>query len=479
MKQLVKGFPADFLWGGAIAANQCEGAWDQDGKGFCISDLHLYDPDRDISVPYESDLTLADVKRAMEDQVGYYPKRYGIDFYHTYKEDLKLLKELGLKSFRFSINWSRIFPNGDDATPNEAGLQFYDDLLDELHRLEMEPIVTMLHYETPVNLTLKYKGWVQRETVDFFVHYAETIMKRYRDKVKYWIVINQINLIHFESFNSLAFCVDQVENIEQAKYQAIHHQFVATALVKQKAKIINPDFEMGMMVADCTASPESCDPNDVVFALQRNRQQYFFTDVSFRGAYPGYMLRYFEEQGIQINMEESDAAVLRENTMDFLAVSYYYSTTVSYEKNTMSPTSVTKNPKIKANPWGWGIDPKGFYYALSQYYDRYQKPLLIAENGFGMYDTLEDGKVHDDYRIDYLREHLVQLKEMMKDGVEVIAYCAWAPIDIVSCSSQEMAKRYGFIYVDIDNLGNGSKKRYKKDSFKWYQEVIATNGETL
>lgn len=477
MSQYQDGFPDHFLWGGAVAANQCEGAFDVGGKGMSLADVHRYDPDQDIT-KHDSDVTLAQVKAAIEDKIGYYPKRHGIDFYHTYKDDLKLLAEMGFKTFRTSIDWSRIFPNGDELEPNEEGLAFYDRLIDEILHLGMEPIITMLHYETPLNITLKYGGWHNRKVVDMFTRYGEVLLRRYQDKVKYWIVINQINLMYHESFNSVAICKDQVENVDEAKYQAIHHQFVASAIIVEKAREINPDMKIGTMLADCTAYPESCDPDDVVMALKRNRLQYFFTDVQFRGEYPGYMKRFFAENNYNIRVEPGDAEILKKNTMDYLAISYYYSSMVS-SKNSMNPADTKKNPHLKANPWGWAIDPKGLYHALCQYYDRYQVPLMIAENGLGMYDELEDGTVHDDYRISYLSQHIAQMKEAIKDGVEVFAYCAWGPIDIVSCSSAEREKRYGFIYVDLDNLGNGTGKRMKKDSFYWYKNVIATNGKEL
>lgn len=473
-------FPEHFLWGGAVAANQCEGAFGVGGKGFSLADVHRYRSDQDIEkVSHDSDRTLAQVKEAIEDKVGYYPKRHGIDFYHTYKEDLKLLAEMGFKTFRTSIDWSRIFPNGDDTEPNEEGLAFYDQLIDEIRSLGMEPIITMLHYETPLNITLQYGGWHNRKVIDFFVRYGEVLLNRYKDKVKYWIVINQINLMYHESFNSIAICKDQVENIEEARYQAVHNQMVASALIVKKARALSTDFQMGTMLADCTAYPESCHPDDIVLAMKRNRLQYFFTDVQFRGEYPRYMRRFFQENKIELNEQVGDAPILKANTMDFLAISYYYSSMVSANKNGMSPLDVSKNPHLKANPWGWSVDPKGLYHALCHYHDRYQVPIMIAENGFGMYDKLENGSVHDDYRISYLAEHLAQIKEALKDGVDVFAYCAWGPIDIVSCSSAEMEKRYGFIYVDIDNEGNGSRKRIKKDSFYWYQTVIETNGEML
>ncbi len=470
-------FPENFLWGGAVAANQCEGAYGVDGKGMSLADIHLHHTNQDIT-KHDSDVTLAQVKEAIEDKVGYYPKRHGIDFYHTYKDDLKLLSEMGFKTFRTSIDWSRIFPNGDELEPNQKGLEFYDGLIDEIIRLGMEPIISMLHYETPLNITLNYGGWHNRKVVDMFARYGEVLLNRYQNKVKYWIVINQINLMYHESFNSVAICKDQVDNLDEAKYQAIHNQFVASALIVEKAREINPNMQMGTMLADCTAYPESCDPDDVVMAMKRNRLQYFFSDVQLRGEYPGYMKRFFAENHFDIKEIAGDAEILKNNTMDFLAVSYYYSQMVS-AKNSMDPIDTTKNPYLKANPWGWAIDSKGLYNALSQYYDRYQVPLMIAENGFGMYDKLEDGTVHDDYRISYLSQHIAQLKEAIKDGVEIFAYCAWGPIDIVSCSSAEMEKRYGFIYVDIDNQGNGTHQRIKKDSFYWYKKVIETNGEEL
>ncbi|MCR8963623.1 glycoside hydrolase family 1 protein [Brevibacillus halotolerans] len=471
-------FPKDFLWGGAVAANQCEGAFGIGGKGFSLADVHRYRSDQDIT-SHDSDMTLAKVKEAIEDKVGYYPKRHGIDFYHTYKEDLQLLAEMGFKTFRTSIDWSRIFPNGDDQEPNEEGLAFYDKLIDEIRSLGMEPIITMLHYETPLNITLQYGGWNNRKVIDFFVRYGEVLLDRYKDKVKYWIVINQINLMYHESFNSIAICKDQVDHLDEAKYQAIHNQMVASARIVKKARELSSSLQMGTMLADCTAYPESCHPDDIVLALKRNRLQYYFTDVQFRGEYPGYMRRFFHENDISINEQPEDATILKQNTMDFLAISYYYSSMVSAKRNGMNPIDLSKNPHLKANPWGWAVDPKGLYNALCQYYDRYQVPIMIAENGFGMYDKLEDGMVHDDYRITYLSEHITQVKEAVKDGVEIFAYCAWGPIDIVSCSSAEMEKRYGFIYVDIDNEGNGSRKRIKKDSFYWYKKVIETNGEFI
>lgn len=474
--------PKDFLWGGAIAANQAEGAFQVDGKGISLADVHKYYPDKtnaEISQEQIKGMSVADIQANLADTDSYYPKRHGIDFYHTYPEDLALLKELGFKTFRTSIDWTRIFPTGEEETPNEAGLAYYDRLIDKIIELGMEPIITILHYETPIEISLKYGGWNNRKVIDLFVKYGKVLLERYKEKVKYWIVINQINLIQFEPFNSTAIPYDTVDNYEEASFQAIHHQFIASAQLVAYAKKINPQMQMGTMVADCTVYPFSCKPDDVILAMKRNRMEYFYTDVQFRGEYPQYALNYFEEHGIEIDITLEDQQMLKENTMDYLAISYYYSQMVDSEKNSMNPASVTPNPTLKVNPWGWAVDPQGLYNSLSQYWDRYGKPIIIAENGFGMYDKVTDGQIHDDYRISYLSEHIQQMKKAMYDGVDVIAYCAWGPIDIISCSSAQMEKRYGFVYVDLDNEGKGTGKRMKKDSFTWYQKVIATNGEEI
>lgn len=474
--------PKDFLWGGAIAANQAEGAFQVAGKGISLADLHKYYPDKsneEISADQHKGMSLADVKENLADQKGYYPKRHGIDFYHTYEQDLELLSEMGFKNFRTSIDWTRIFPTGEETEPNEAGLAYYDRLIDKIIALGMEPIITILHYETSVEITLNYGGWNNRKVIDLFVKYGKVVLDRYKDKVKYWIVINQINLIQFEPFNSTAIPYDTVANYEEASYQAVHNQFVASAKLVEFAHEINPEMQIGTMVADCTAYPFSCNPDDVILAMKRNRMEYFYTDVQFNGDYPQYALNYFAENDIAIEITEEDRRLLKNNTMDYLAISYYYSQMVDAAKNTLNPSSVTPNPNLKANPWGWAVDPQGLYNSLSQYWDRYHKAIIVAENGFGMYDKLEDGTVHDDYRIDYLSQHIAAMKRAMYDGVEVIAYCAWGPIDIVSCSSAQMEKRYGFIYVDLDNEGNGSGERIKKDSFHWYKKVIESNGEVL
>lgn len=474
--------PKDFMWGGAIAANQAEGAHTVGGKGKSLADVHKYEPHKtndEIQADQKAGMTIKQIEENMTDKDGYYPKRHGIDFYHTYPEDLGLLAEMGFKTFRTSIDWSRIFPNGDEEFPNEEGLKFYDNLIDKIVELGMEPIISMLHYETPLNISLKYGGWHNREVVGMFYRYGKVLLDRYQDKVKYWIIINQINLVGYEPFNSVAIPADAVDNYEEATYQAIHHQFIASAKIQQYAKELNPELMIGTMTSDVSVYPASSKPEDNLLAFKKNRMEYFFTDVQFLGEYPQFILNYFDDQGITIRMEEGDEQLLKENTLDYLAISYYYTNTADASKNDIRQISTSPNPNVEASPWGWNIDPIGLYIAISAYWDRYHKPIVIAENGFGMYDEVEDGAIHDQYRIDYLEKHISAMKQAMADGAEVIAYCAWGPIDIISCSSAQMNKRYGFVYVDLDNEGNGSGKRIKKDSFAWYKHVIETNGEEL
>ncbi|GBU10801.1 cryptic 6-phospho-beta-glucosidase [Erysipelotrichaceae bacterium] len=479
MKKREKGFPTDFLWGGAIAACQAEGAHRVDGRGLSTSDIHIYDPQVNrAGIEKEGGGTLAAINLAASDITSYYPKREGIDFYHTYKEDLALLQELGLKTFRTSISWSRIFPKGDESEPNEEGLVFYDKLISEIIARGMEPIITMAHYDIPLHLVQEYGGFGDRKCIDFFVQYAEVLLKRYCGQVKYWIVFNQVNLVPVVQFGSLGIYDDQSDNMEQLMYRAVHNQFIAAALTKKLGAEIDPAAQIGTMLADCTFYPATCRPEDVVLTMQRNRMQYFFGDVQLRGHYPGYALKYFEDNNIDIICASGDEELLKENTMDFLAVSYYASKIIDAQKNTMDPDGSEQNPFLKPTPWDWRIDPLGFYNCLSQYWDRYQVPLIIGENGLGAIDVVEDnGEIYDDYRIDYYRKHIEMMERCIEEGVEIIAYCAWAPIDIVSSSSAEMSKRYGFIYVDMDDNGNGSHKRSKKESFAWYQQVIKTNGE--
>ncbi|RAX24241.1 beta-glucosidase [Actinomyces sp. Z5] len=474
------GFPKDFLWGGAIAANQAEGAWQEDGKGWCLADINLYRGDLPPEKRSNKEMTTDQVRFHMRDTAGRYPKRDGIDFYHTYADDLQLLAGTGMNAFRTSINWARIFPNGDDAEPNEEGLAFYERLIDEIRAQGMEPVITLSHYEMPVNLTLSYTGWYSRETIDFFVRYCEAVMRRLAGKVRYWIVVNQINLITHESFNHLGVAADKVDNLEQAKYQAVHNEMVAAAKVTSLGHAIDPDFEFGVMLCHGNAEPATCKPEDVLAALQQNQMEYFFSDVALRGEYPGYAKRRLRDLGICVEFGPGDAQALRDGVADFMSFSYYYTRIIDAEAWAGGDTDGFANPHLQASEWGWAINPTGLRVALNDYWDRYQKPIMITENGLGSRDVLEaDGTVHDPYRIDYLRRHLEAMREAIADGVDLRGYFAWGPIDIVSCSSSEMSKRYGFIYVDLDDHGRGTGRRIPKDSYAWYRRVIASNGEDL
>lgn len=472
-------FPNNFLWGGATAACQIEGSYDVDGRGLSTSDIHQYLPGLNRKKLVENEHTSISLEKAVNDTEGYYPKKFGNDFYHRYKEDIALMKEMGSNSFRISISWSRIFPNGDESEPNEKGLLFYDKVIQEIVDAGMEPIVTMLHYDIPLHLVTEYDGFKNKKLIDFMLVYGELLLDRYGDRVKYWIPFNQINLIQYCGFKSLGILLDKSDHFEQDQYRAIHNQFVINAKLKEYAKKLNYDIEIGIMLADCTFYPRTCKPEDVVFAMKRNRMQYFFSDVALRGEYPKHMLRYFKENNIDILETEEELKIIKDNTSDFLAFSYYYSRTVDSTKDTMDPATITENPHLEGNDWGWTIDPLGFYNALSQYWDRYQVPLMIAENGFGYEDVFEDNAVHDQYRIDYLKVHIEAMGEAIEDGVEVIAYLPWGPIDLVSSGTAEMTKRYGFVYVDFDDYGQGTGDRFKKDSFFWYQKVMNSNGKEL
>ena len=344
----------------------------------------------------------------------------------------------------------------------------------------MVPVITMSHYDIPVHLVTEYGGFANREVVRFFCRYARVLLERFGDKVPYWIVFNQVNLIPTVNFGSLGLYDDEADNMEELMYRAVHNQMVAAAQTKLMARHLAPTAQIGTMMADGTFYPATCRPKDVVLTMQKNRMQYFFTDVQLRGEYPVFALRYFAERGYDLGITPEDEILLRDNTMDFLAISYYNSKTVDSDINTIAPFDSSQNPHLEPTPWDWRVDPLGFYNSISQYWDRYGVPIMIAENGFGALDTVEeDGSIHDNYRIDYLRRHIEQLRECVKDGVEMLAYLSWGPIDIVSSSTGEMSKRYGYVYVDRDDFGNGSGKRIKKDSFAWYQRVIATNGEDL
>ena len=471
-------FQDDFLWGGAVAANQCEGAFDVDGKGLSPVDVL---PD----VHHGRWDALMNPTKALETDYGFYPSHESIDFYHRYKEDLALMAEMGFKTFRTSICWARIFPNGDETEPNEAGLKFYDDLFNECQRLGMEPLVTIQHFDTPVALMTKYGGWKNRKLIDFYLNYCDVVFNRYKDNVKYWLTFNEINMILHIPFFGGGLDLTNEENPEEVKYQSAHHQLVASAMATKLGHSINPDFQIGCMLAAGATYPNTCAPEDVWKSLEADREGYFFIDVQARGYYPSYSKRFFKENNITLEIAEGDLEVMKENTVDFISFSYYSSRLTSADPKVNEETegnvfASLKNPYLKASEWGWQIDPLGLRTTLNQIYDRYQKPLFVVENGLGAKDVVEaDGSIIDDYRIAYLREHIREMGEAIADGVECLGYTTWGCIDLVSAGSGEMSKRYGFIYVDRDNDGNGTLNRSKKKSFDWYKEVIASNGLNL
>ena len=472
-------FPKGFLWGGALAANQSEGAYLEDGKGLTTVDLMPTGEKRwEIATGHLPSF------EPLEGE--FYPSHEAIDFYHRYKEDIALFAEMGFKALRVSIAWARIFPNGDDAEPNEKGLAFYDDLFDEMKKHGIEPVVTMAHFDVPVNLVEKYGSWRNRKLVGFFERYARTILSRYKDKVKYWMTFNEINMLLHMPYVGAGLVFEEGEDETQIKYQAAHHQLLASALAVKAAREISPDAMVGCMLAAGQTYPYTSNPDDVWDAMEKDRESFFFIDVQVRGEYPGYAKRFFKENDLTIDMEDGDLDILREGTVDYIGFSYYSSRTTStdpeilQDKTSGNVFGSVSNPYLETSEWGWTIDPKGFRITANQLYDRYQKPLFVVENGLGAVDKVEeDGTIQDDYRIDYLRQHIAQLAEAIKDGVEIIGYTSWGPIDIVSASTGEMKKRYGYIYVDRDNEGNGTLKRIRKKSFYWYKNVIATNGEEL
>ncbi|HBG8469028.1 Aryl-phospho-beta-D-glucosidase BglH [Clostridioides difficile] len=464
-------FPENFLWGGAVAANQCEGAYNVDGKGLSIQDV----TPNGIMTPR--------TEKPTEDNM----KLVGIDFYNRYKEDIKLFAEMGFKVFRTSIAWSRIYPKGDELEPNEKGLKFYDDLFDECRKYNIEPLVTLSHYETPLYLAEKYDGWISRDLIDFYCRYVNTVFKRYKDKVKYWLTFNEINSIVHEPFLSGGINTPKEKLTKNQVYQAIHHELVASAKAVKIGHEINPEFKIGCMVLSMPVYPLTPSPDDVICAMEKEHENLFFADIHVRGKYPSYSKRYFRKNNIHIDIMDEDIEILK-NTVDFISFSYYMSICESSDKTIKGSKGNimggAKNPTLKESEWGWQIDPQGLRYVLNQLYDRYQKPLFIVENGLGAVDELivgENGEptVNDDYRIDYLRNHLKQVAEAIDDGVDLMGYTTWGCIDLVSASTAELKKRYGFIYVDRNDDGSGTLNRYKKKSFNWYKKVIETNGEYL
>ena len=476
-------FPKNFLWGGAVAANQCEGAWDVDGKGPSTSDM----------CTNGSHTTPKRVTTKIEPGT-LYPSHEAIDFYHHYEEDIALFAEMGFKCFRTSINWTRIFPTGMESQPNEKGLEFYDKVFDCCKKHGIEPLVTISHYELPYALVEKCNGWEGREVIGYFETYCKVIFERYKDKVKYWLTFNEINsgtmpfgaVLSTGTVKGYSGPVMEVPNDMQARYQALHHQFVASARVVKYAHEHYPQFKLGNMICFGAAYPYTCSPDDMLEAQHQMRNMnWYCSDVQVKGEYPYYAKAFWKRNGIAIKMEPGDLEELKQGTVDFYTFSYYMSNCVGVSRDAASVegniAQGLQNPYLKASEWGWQIDPKGLRWALNEIYDRYRVPIMIVENGLGARDERAgDGKFHDSCRIDYLRQHIEQMKlAVEEDGVDLIGYTPWGCIDLVSASTGEMAKRYGFIYVNKFDDGAGDLSRERKDSFYWYKKVIATNGEDL
>ena len=471
-------FPDNFLWGGATAANQCEGAYNVDGRGLANVDVQPHGKER---------YAVSAGKRVMlELEDGYYyPGLEAIDFYHHYKKDIALFAEMGFKVFRLSIAWTRIYPLGDEEEPNEEGLMFYENVFKELKKYGIEPLVTITHFDCPIHLTEKYGSWKNRKMIDFYEKLVRTLFTRYKGLVKYWLTFNEINMLLHLPFTGAGVLVEEGENKDQVLYTAAHHELVASALATKIAHEIDPENKVGCMLAGGCTYPNTPKPDDIWCALKKERESYFFIDVQSRGYYPNYTLKELERKNIKIPFVEGDKELLRDHTVDFVSFSYYSSRLVSADPkvNNLTEGNVfasLKNPYLETSQWGWQIDPLGLRITLNELYDRYQKPLFIVENGLGAKDELVNGTVEDDYRIDYLKEHIKAMKAAIEeDGVELLGYTAWGCIDLISASTGEMSKRYGMIYVDRDDQGNGTFKRYKKKSFNWYKKVVESNGEDL
>ena len=473
-------FPDGFLWGGATAAHQIEGAFDEDGKGIAVTDL----------------LTLREGEKREIDEVfrpeSHYPSHQAIDFYHRYKEDLRLLAEMGFKCLRISVSWTRIYPTGEEDAPNEVGLSFYDSLFDEMLSLGIEPLVTINHNDMPYALVEKYGGWRDRAVIGLFVKFSTTLFERFGTKVQYWETINEINnllIYHYEllPFVSAGIMFNPGENKKETVYKALHHQLVACARVTAEGHRINPELRIGNMASFNFLYAKTCRPQDQLAAQTLNHEHYLCFDVQARGYYPAYFLKECEREGIVLDITDQDRRDLQAGCADFLGLSYYTTDVVSEvdieKQGTGEIANIVNdeaNPYVEYTSWGWAIDPIGLRLALNLLWDRYQKPLFVVENGLGAVDVLENGTVDDGYRIDYLSKHMAEVgKAIEQDGVDCLGYLTWGPIDLVSASTGEMKKRYGFVYVDYDDYGAGTGERLRKKSFDWYREVIASNGACL
>lgn len=479
----------DFLWGGATSASQFEGAYNVDGKGLSVCDIATYKPDLHNNEYKKHNYYSSEsiMKASLDTDSSMYPKRRGSDFYHHYQEDIKLMAEMGFKVFRLSLSWSRIFPNGDDLLPNELGLEFYDKVFEECAKYGIEPLVTLSHYDPPLNLALSYEGWAERKVLDFFLNFVDVVVKRYSKHVKYWLTFNEIDSMSRHPLTSGALISDRysAQELDQVIHQAMHNQFVASAYATKIIHDIREDAKVGCMITKRTVYPYTCNPEDVLLAQRQEREVFAFSDVQVRGYYPKYLLNKLKEKGIVIAKEEGDDEALLKYPCDFVSFSYYASSCASVDAHNLPKTGVNvysgvKNPHLQQSDWGWSCDPLGLRKSLIDLHDRYQKPLFIVENGLGAYDKVVDGAINDDYRIEYLKGHISAMIDAVEiDGVDLMGYTTWGCIDLVSASTNQMSKRYGFVYVDADDEGNGTYKRIPKKSFNWYKNVIASNGANL
>ena len=469
----------DFLWGGATAANQCEGAYDVDGRGLANVDLAPVGEARAAIISGK-------VKVKGFDDRYFYPAKESIDMYHHYQEDIALFAEMGFKCYRMSIAWSRIFPNGDEETPNEKGLQFYENVFKECKKYNIEPLVTITHFDCPMHLIEKYGGWRNKKLISFYEKLVTVLFTRFKDYVHYWLTFNEINVIMHAPFMGAGIYFEENENEENVKWQAVNNELIASALATKIAHEINPENKVGCMLAAAIYYPITPRPEDVFASMCEERRNLALIDVQSRGSYPNYILKELERAGIVLDLSNEEKELLKDNTVDFVSFSYYASHCTGAHaenaiKNEGNLMESLRNPYLETTQWGWQIDPLGLRIVLNMLYDRYQKPLFIVENGLGAVDEIdENGKINDDYRIDYLRSHIKVMKDAVElDGIDLLGYTTWGPIDLVSAGTGEMKKRYGFIYVDRDNYGNGTLERKKKKSFYWYKKVIASNGEDL
>lgn len=484
----------DFLWGGATAANQYEGGFQEGNRGIATSDLRksgsLHEKRKMTFKNKEGEIIELDPEKGVPegltgfiDDNTYYPSHKATDFFNNYQEDIAYMAEMGFNSYRMSISWTRIFPNGNEKTANEEGLAFYDQVFDECLKYGIQPIVTLNHFDMPLYLADHCEGWLSRKTIDYFVHFCDVVFNRYHGKVKHWMTFNEINLL-------LDYSTLGIHNLkglsDEKRYQALHHIFVASAKAVSLGHEVDPENKIGMMLAHILTYPETCNPTDTELEIQVSRTwKYFFSDVQCRGYYPSYILKKFERENIQLEIDDSDASCLRAGVVDYIGFSYYNSGVVTGRTDAQQTygnvVKITRNKWLEETEWGWPIDPKGLRISLNILWDRYQLPLMIVENGLGAQDTVTaDGKIHDDYRIDYMKSHIQAFKDAVTiDGVDLLGYTCWGWIDIISAGTGEMKKRYGLVYVDLDDDGFGTLKRIKKDSFYWYQQVIQTNGKIL